>query len=121
MIYIFELILAALFLLFIFLQKVWAGFAYFALGFGCALGLMITIVWLYDYFTDYSRKGLKERYRVYCATLVNSSALTLDLIEKNDKIYYKKFKRTLIKEKLIAWLKIFMALGVTIALFVIIL
>ena len=119
MIYIFELILAALFILFVFLQGVWIGFTYFALAFGCLLGLLITIVWIYDYFSDYSRAGLKERYKIYCATLVNSSALTLDLIEKNDKIYYKKFKRTLIKEKFIAWLKIFLALGITIALFVI--
>lgn len=119
MIFIIELILAALFVTFVFLQRVWAGFTYFALAFGCLLGLLITIVWIVDFFTDYSRKGLRERYRIYCATLVNKSALTLDLIQKNDKLYYKKFKRTLIKEKCFAWLKIFLALGITISLFVI--
>lgn len=109
--------LLALTVLFAALKNVFAAAQYLALGFGCALALMWTVIWIVDYFVTYQRKNLQERYDLYCAVLVNSSALTLDLIKQHDKRYYKKFKRTLIKEKLVAWLKIFLAAGVTIALF----
>ena len=110
-------ILLGLAILFACLYSVWGGFSYFALTFGCLLCLMWAIIWIIDYVYTYKRENLEERFRIFCAVLINSSALTLDIIQKNDKIYYKKFKRTLIKEKLICWLKIFFALGIFIALF----
>lgn len=109
----------ALAILFGCLQSVWTGFTYFALAFGCLICLFWCVLWIIDYFVDYKRENLEERYQLYCAVLVNTTALTLDLIKKNDKIYYKKFKRTLIKEKLLCWLKISFAIGLAIALFVV--
>lgn len=110
-------ILIGLVILFACLYSVWTGFSYFALTFGCILCAMWAVIWIVDYFNTYKRENLEDRYRVYCAVLINSSALTLDIIKKSDKIYYKKFKRTLIKEKLICWIKIFFAIGFFIALF----
>lgn len=110
-------ILLGLAILFACLYSVWTGFSYFALAFGCALCLMWAIIWIVDYFYKYKRENLDERYKIYCAVLINSSALTLDLIQKSDKIFYKKFKRTLIKEKFICWIKICFAIGFFIALF----
>ena len=109
--------LLALTILFSCLQLVWLPFSYFALTFGCLLSLMWVIILLVDYFLYYSRENLKDQYKVYCAMLVNSTALTLEIIQKNDKIYYKKFQKTLIKEKLLDWLKIFFVFGLFIALF----
>lgn len=110
-------VLVVLTIIFGCLQTVWAGFAYFALAFGCVVSLMWTIILLYEYFQDYKRENLEEQYRIYCAQLVNSTALTLDLIKSHDKIYYKKFKKTLVKEKLIEWFKIFLCFGIFISLF----
>ncbi len=112
-----SLSLLALTILFACLQSLWTPFSYFALTFGCALSLMWVILLLVDYFLYYKRENLKERYKVYCAMLVNTSALTLEIIQKNDKIYYKKFQKTLIKEKLLDWLKIIFVFGLFIALF----
>ena len=115
--YIVSGVLVVLTILFASLMSVWSGFAYFTLTFACALCFMWAVLWIIDYFITYKRENLEERYKLYCAILVNKSALTLDIIQKSDKIYYKKFKKTLIKEKLICWLKIFLAFGIFIALF----
>ena len=115
--YIASAILAALAILFLCLKSVFAQSVIVALAFVAALSLMWTVILVYDYFDTYRRENLQERYALFCATLVNSSALTLDLIKQNDKIYYKKFKRTLVKEKIVACLKIFLLLGVTIGFF----
>ena len=80
---------------------------------------MWAVIWLIDYFVYYQRENLEERYKLYCAVLVNTTALTLDIIKQHDKIYYKKFKRTLLKEKTIDWLKIMFAVGLFIAMFLI--
>ena len=117
--YIISAILLVFTILFGFLKSVWAGFTYFALVFGAALALLWTILLIYNYIVTYSNKNLQERYKIYCAVLVNSSALTLDIIHSKDKIYFKKFKRTLIKEKAIEWIKIMLALGLFITMFVV--
>ena len=114
--YILSGILIAFIILFASLTSVWTGFSYFALSFGCAISLIWTIIWLIEYFITYKRENLQERYNLYCAVIVNSSAMSLDIIQKSDKIFYKKFKRTLIKEKLIFWLRIFFSFGLFIGL-----
>ncbi len=117
--YIISAVLGALTILFGCLQSVWTGFSYFALSCGALLSLMWAVIWLIDYFVYYQRENLEERYKLYCAVLVNTTALTLDIIKQHDKIYYKKFKRTLLKEKTIDWLKIMFAVGLFIAMFLI--
>ncbi len=115
--YIVSGLMLALTILFCCLQSLWVGFCYFALAFGAGLSLLWTILWIVDYFVSYKRESLEEQYTLYKAQLVNSSSLSLDQIKKADKYFYKKFKKTLIKEKCIQWLKIICAVGIFIALF----
>lgn len=117
--FILSAILILLAILFVCLHTVWAGFSYLAIVCVCLLMILWSVLWVLDYIFTYKKSNLQERYKLYCALLVNSSSLTLDYINQNEKVYYKKFKKTLIKEKIISLLKIFLIIGAALALIIV--
>ena len=108
-----SLVAIALAVIFGALLKVWAGFQFFALSVFALLGIYWFVVLLIDYIANY-RKIDEQRFGLYVAQLINSSDLTLEMVESARKFYIKKYKRSLWREKLIEVAKILFALGVVI-------
>lgn len=103
-----------LILLFGFLNSVWAGFSYFALS----IFISICIYWLYVLVCSYIHsfyKNLDERYKIYCASLINSSSLSAEEINSNANFYFKKFKKSLLKEKAFEICKMLVVLTILIS------
>lgn len=96
------------------LIKVWAGFQYFALSFTIALCVYWTVMLIIDYRHTYNKKN-EDGFNLYIANLVNSTNLTLDVVEKSRDYYLKKFHRSQWKEKLIEVTKIIFILGIALA------
>ena len=87
------------------LRQVWGGFSYFAVV--CLIGICVywIVIIILNYIHEYRTK-LLDKFKFYCAKLVNSSNLTSQDIEDNKAFHIKKFKKTLWKEKLIEWAKV---------------
>ena len=47
------------------------------------------------------RKTYPEKYKFYKAKLVNESNISLEVIEQDNKKYYKRFKSTMLKDSLL--------------------
>ncbi len=109
--FIVSIVLAALIIISGLLNKTWAGFYYFALVFACLLGLYWAVILIIRYIEDF-HKNTEEKYNLYIAKLVNRTTLTLEQINMSPKLYKKKFRRSLWKEKCKALLPISFALGV---------
>ncbi len=90
------------------LNDVWAGFVYFSLSSLTVLCLYWGVIFIFRYREDYFI-NFQEDYKFYKINLINSSNLTLEDIEKNDKFYIKKFKKTLIRDKIVDIFKILLA------------
>lgn len=91
------------------LNDFWAGFVYFSLTSLSALCIYWGVIFILRYREDYFL-SFQEEYKFYKINLINSSNLTLEDIEKNDKYYIKKFKKTLLRDKVIDIFKIILAL-----------
>lgn len=81
------------------LSKLWAGLLYFGLLGIVALTIYWAIILIFTYkqlFVD----EFDEHFKVYIAKLVNYSSLTSDDVSQNIEFYKKKFKKTLLVEKL---------------------
>ena len=98
-----------------FLVKTWAGFKYFSLAAFLVLAAYWFVEMLIDYLYTYKKEALMDRYNIYKACLVNSSAVTLEKLQEADAYYYKQFVKTLRKEKAIEWLKMLAVLGVALS------
>ena len=90
------------------LNDFWAGFVYFSLTSLSALCIYWGVIFILRYREDYFL-SFQEEYKFYKINLINSSNLTLEDIEKNDKYYIKKFKKTLLRDKVIDIFKIILA------------
>ena len=99
------LIALVLIITFSLLRQVWSGFSYFAIV--CLVGICIywIVIIILDYVYEYKTK-LLDKFKFYCAKLVNSTKLTSQENEEKKAFYIKKFKKTLWKEKLIEWAKV---------------
>ncbi len=78
------------------------------------------LYWGIEFVLDYvdSKKDYEERFKYFCAELVNKNNITMQDIENNRKKYFAKFKRSIIRERWWHYGKICLCLGVTIALVV---
>ncbi len=112
--FIFTITAVILILLFGFLNSVWAGFSYFALSFFVLICLYWLWVLIYSYIHNY-HKNLDERFKLYCATLINNSNLSVEQINANLNFYFKKFKKTLLKEKIFEVCKMLVVLTILIS------
>ena len=94
-------------------SRLWSGMLYFSL-----VGLIcLTIYWAvilifrykFQFYDDFENK-----FKIYVAKLINSSTLTSLDIETNRSAYVKKFKKTLIydKIKLIAFIAVLICVAV---------
>lgn len=73
------------------------GRHYATLAFVCALSLYWVIELILDYISF--RKAYAKGYQIYKVEMLNSSpVLTMEMIERNNKKYYKRFKKTKMKE-----------------------
>ena len=81
------------------LSGLWSGMLYFAL-----VGIIATLIyWIVVLIINYKHEYytlFNERFNLYVAKLINYSSITRDDIEKNTQVYVKKFKRTLLDEKI---------------------
>ncbi len=81
------------------LSGLWSGMLYFAL-----VGIIATLIyWIVVLIINYKHEYytlFNERFNLYVAKLINYSSITRDDIEKNTQVYVKKFKRTLLGEKI---------------------
>lgn len=103
-------ILIILTIVFGLLKSFWSGFVYFCVSCLVVLFTYWLIVLIKSYIENYY-KGLNEKYKIYCANLVNSSSLSLQEIEQNNHIYFSQFKKTLRKEKFIEILKMLVVIS----------
>lgn len=82
-----------------FLSRFWSGMSYFALVFTIALMVFWIVVIIINYKHEFY-ENFQEKFDIYVAHLINYSALTLKDIEDNLNVYLKKFKKTLLVDKI---------------------
>jgi len=82
--------------------------------------ILLAAYWTAELVVSYIefRKKYPEKYKYYKAKLVNEKNMELDTIENSNTLYYKKFKRSMLKESLIEFSKIVVAFGLFIAFLV---
>ena len=83
------------------------------------LALLLSGYWTGELIYDYVmfRKSYKEEFEVYKVQVINSQQnLTLEDINKKNKLYYKRFKRTKLKQSAAKILLLCCCLGVFIAI-----
>lgn len=106
-----SIISIALTVLFAALGSVWVGFQYFSLS--CLS--ILCLVWVYFIVKDYIYEYVTlydEKFNLFFVKLINSQNIDLQSVENNKITYQKKFNKTLVKEKAIEWLKIFVLYAV---------
>lgn len=91
--------------LFAILNRFWTGFVYFVLALLVALSLFWAGWLLFKYWTDY-REELKEDYKIWIANKINSTEVTTEIVEQNEKVYKKQFSKHMRKHKLVKWAQI---------------
>lgn len=90
------------------------GHHYATLVFAGVFALYWMIELILDY-VDFRKRYIKE-YDIYKVQLLNSNAsLTMEMIDSGKKRYYKKFKRTKLKESTFRIVTICCLLGIVIA------
>lgn len=103
--FLFTTISLIIIVIFALLRLIWVGFSYFSLA-----GLMIlSIYWAIQFIGSYIyqyRTTLEEKYKYYVAQIVNTSNVTTEEVLSNRNLYFKKFKKTLFKDKAIEIAKI---------------
>ena len=80
------------------LSGLWSGMLYFALA-----GIIaILVYWIVVLVLDYKHEFytlFDEKFNLYLAKLINYSSTTREDIENNSQVYIKKFKKTLVGDK----------------------
>lgn len=102
-----------LLILFAVLKTIWIGFVYFAIVTLIGICLYWIVVISIDYIYEY-RTNLLSGFKLFCAKIINSSNVTTQMIEDDKEIYIKKYKKSLVKEKVIEWVKILFLLSIII-------
>ncbi len=87
----------------------WAGLFYFSLSALAILCVYWAVIFILRYREDYF-VDFKNDFNFYKINLVNSSNLTLEEINNNEGFYIKKFKKTLVRDKIIDIFKILLAI-----------
>ena len=61
------------------------------------------LYWCIEFVLEYVefRKAYQKKYKYYKAKLINENNLSKELIEKENKKYYKRFKGSMLKESLL--------------------
>ena len=112
--FIVTIISALLILTFGLLNEVWAGFSYFSLVLFTGICIYWLVILIISYINNYI-KNIDERYKFYCAQLINSTNLTSEDINEKPELYFKQFKRSLRKEKLLEIAKALVVLTILIS------
>lgn len=108
-----SVILVLTIIFFSIMKTIWAGFVYFAIT---AL-IILSGYWLVIIFIDYRQEykhNILSRFKLYSAQLINNTNITSEDIENNKNYYIKKFNKTLVKEKIIEWIKMLFLLSLII-------
>ncbi|MBO5394941.1 MAG: hypothetical protein J6A28_03450 [Clostridia bacterium] len=111
--YIVTAVLASLIILSGCLKGVWSGFIYFAVSFLALLSLYWGAVLIYKYIDDYKWQ-FEEDFAYYKAQTINSTSITEKDFEAARALYVKKFKRTLVRDKIIDIFKILFCLSMVV-------
>lgn len=99
--------------LFAILNKFWAGFVYFVLAMLLVLSLFWAGWFLFKYFTDF-KVELEEGFKLYKAEKINTTSITTDAFEQNEKVYRKQYKKSVFKTKFIKWFQIAFCLALAV-------
>ena len=107
-------ILIVLIVLFAALQSFWQGCLYFALSFMIILSIYWIVIFILQYIEDYY-KAFDDDFKAYCVELINRTELTTSQVSSNIEFYKKRYKKTLIRDKIIDIAKMLVALSIIIA------
>ena len=79
--------------------------------------IVISAYWFAEFIYSYVlfRLGYKDEYTYFKAKLVNEKDIPINIIENNNKLYYKKFKKSMLKASFLEFSKILVAFGLFIA------
>lgn len=104
-------VLLILIVLFASLQSFWKGLVYFALSFLIVLCLYWLIILLLQYINDYY-KTFDEDFKIYCSEIINSTSATSQDINDNIDYYRKKYKKSILRDKLFDIAKMLVAISI---------
>lgn len=96
------------------LVSTWMGFSYIAVSFVIVLALYWMAVFIYQYIEDY-KWGFEEDFALYRAQTINATAISEQDFDMARDVYVKKFKKTLIRDKLIDISKMLVCVSVIVA------
>ncbi len=87
---------------------------YFAISFAIVFAFYWTAEFSFEYFQF--RKTYESKFKIYKAKIVNEKNISLDIIEKNEKVYYKKFKKSMIKNSFLNFAKPMVAFSLAVCM-----
>ena len=96
------------------LVKVWTGFMYFVLATLMVLALFWGAWLIYKFFTTY-KEELNERFKIYKATTINATKITVEHFNENEATYRKDFSKKMRKEKFVKWFVIAFCFALAVA------
>lgn len=109
-----SIVLLVLIILFASLQTFWSGLVYFALSFLIILCIYWLIVLINQYIVDYY-KTFEDDFKIYCNETINSTTLSTKDINDNLSYYRKKYKRSLIRDKILDITKILFVISILVS------
>ncbi len=109
-----SIVLLVLIILFASLQTFWSGLVYFALSFLIILCIYWLIVLINQYIVDYY-KTFEDDFKIYCNETINSTMLSAKDINDNLSYYRKKYKRSLIRDKILDITKILFIISILVS------
>ncbi len=112
--YIVTAILVVLTALFAILNRVWAGFVYFALSALLVLSLFWGVWLIYMYFTDFKLQ-LAQQYKYFRAKKIGEGQTTESVFNQNEASFKKEFNKSVLKDKIARWGIIIFCFGVALA------
>lgn len=92
------------------LRPVWQGFVYFSLSFLILLCIFGIVIFSLKYIEDYY-KSFDNDFKEFKAETINFTNITSLEFDENIKFYIKKFKKSLLQDKLIDIFKILFLLA----------
>ncbi|MBQ8792986.1 MAG: hypothetical protein IJZ62_05240 [Clostridia bacterium] len=105
--------LIALIVLFGLLKEVWKGFVYFSVSFLVVLCFYWAFIFIHKYLEDY-KWHFDEDFAYYKAQTINSTALSEQDFEMAKDVYIKKYKNSLVRDKIIDICKILFCLAIAV-------
>ena len=92
------------------------GKHYFTLSFTLVFAVYLTVEFVLFYISF--RKTYTQRYKIYKAEKVNSSNITMQVIDRENKKYYRRFKRSMLKDSFLRFSPILVCIGASVAIIV---